>query len=39
MNDIKRNVDINVDVETGEIPKLNSSNKVRSYEIFAVQRK
>jgi len=27
MNDIKRNVDINVDLETGGMPKLNSSNK------------
>lgn len=27
MNDIKRNIDINVDLETGETPQLNSSNK------------
>lgn len=27
MNDIKRNIDINVDLATGDIPQLNSSNK------------
>lgn len=27
MNDMKRNIEINVDLEAGEIPQLNSSNK------------
>lgn len=39
MNDMKRNVDINVDLETGEIPKLDSSNKGKAVRDIRCSKK
>ncbi|WP_370560005.1 hypothetical protein [Edwardsiella tarda] len=39
MNDIKRNVDINVDLETGEIPQLNSKNKGKAVRDIHCSKK
>lgn len=39
MNDIKRNIDINVDLETGEMPKLNSSNKGKAVRDIRCSKK
>jgi len=39
MNDMKRNIDINVDVETGEIPQLNSNNKDKTVRDIYFSKK
>lgn len=39
MNDIKRDIDINVDLETGEIPQLNSSNKGKTVRDIRCSKK
>jgi len=39
MNDIKRKVDINVDLETGEIPQLNSKNKGKTVRDIHCSKK
>lgn len=39
MNDMKRNDDINVDLEIGEIPQLNSSNKGKTVRDIRCSKK
>ncbi|OAT36031.1 hypothetical protein M988_4356 [Hafnia paralvei ATCC 29927] len=39
MNDIKRKVDINVDLDTGEIPQLNSKNKGKTVRDIHCSKK
>lgn len=39
MNDIKRKVDISVDLETGEIPQLNSKNKGKTVRDILCSKK
>lgn len=39
MNDLKRNVDINIDLETGGIPQLNSKNKDKSVRDIHCSKK
>ena len=39
MNDMKRSVEINVDLETGETPQLNSSNKDKTVRDIRCSKK
>lgn len=39
MSDMKRSIDINVDLETGETPQLNSSNKGKAVRDIRCSKK